>query len=367
MENIDELKTNICGKPRYRLRNGNLFVSAGGFHFLDYLDPTADISPEVDPSQLTAEEKSYIEKALQSNGERFNHQIDIVKKYLPVCRSRFLDVGCGGGLFLSKIKQLGGIAVGAELSDSRAHYAQTVHDLEVHKRPIESALWPQHYKQFFDAVTLWDVIEHVNYPRSTLSSAAGFLKAGGLIFIDTPCRDSFYHRFGELTYKISNGAFPTFLNTLYSSHRFGHKQIFSTTEMRALLEDCGFEVIALSKFHELSFPYRYYLKKMLKSELLATAVLPLVKLFLLLFPVRNKMLVIARKKGPEEHDGRARPVQNNGAIRFNRTGTPGCDARPDRGRRNSGRTPPDAERVQWSRRARTTAGARRVPPPHSRP
>ena len=30
MENIDELKSNISGKPKYTLRSGNLFVSSGG-------------------------------------------------------------------------------------------------------------------------------------------------------------------------------------------------------------------------------------------------------------------------------------------------------------------------------------------------
>jgi len=122
------------------------------------------------------------------------------------------------------------------------------------------------------------------------------LKKGGVLFIDTPCRDSFYHRFGEFSYKVSNGKFPTFLNTMYSSHLFGHKQIFSTSEMKSLLEDVDLEVVLVEKFHELSFPYSYYLKKILKFNFLVKLVLPFVQLFLFVFPIKNKMLAIAKKK-----------------------------------------------------------------------
>jgi hypothetical protein len=121
------------------------------------------------------------------------------------------------------------------------------------------------------------------------------LKEGGLLLIDTPCRDRLYHQIGEMTYRLSGGRFPTFLNAMYSSHLFGHKQIFSTLEMKALLESVGLEVIELHKFHELSFPYDFYLKKLLRSEMLVKLLLPIVKAFFRLVKIRNKMLVICRK------------------------------------------------------------------------
>jgi 2-polyprenyl-6-hydroxyphenyl methylase/3-demethylubiquinone-9 3-methyltransferase len=139
------------------------------------------------------------------------------------------------------------------------------------------------------------VIEHVNYPLQTLRCAANVLKKGGLLLIDTPCRDSFYHRAGALTYRLSGGRLPTFLNAMYSSHLFGHKQIFSTGEMKELYRSCGLEVIELQKFHELSFPYDFYLRKLLRSEPLVKTLLPIVKAFFRLFKIRNKMLVIGRK------------------------------------------------------------------------
>lgn len=294
MENIDELKHRTSGKPKYKLSNANVFVSPGGFHYIDHLDPMEEVSPEIDGSALTDAEINYIEKSLQSNPERLENQIQAVKRHTGIPDKKVLDIGCGGGLFLSRMKQEGAEVLGIELSDTRAFYAKTKHGFEVIKRTIEDEYWKA-YHGTFDVVTLWDVIEHVNYPQATLRSAAAMLKPGGLILIDTPCRDAFYHRFGEFTYWFTGGLAPTFLNTMYSSKPFGHKQILSLAEMKGLMENTGLEVLELKTFHELSFPYSFYLKKLVKSDSLVKVLLPFVHVFFILFPIRNKMLAIGRK------------------------------------------------------------------------
>jgi len=296
-ENLDALKKNPArtARLRYKLRNANVYVSAGGYHFTDYLDPVAEISPEIDGARLTNAEAAYIETQLQANTQKFSHQVEILRNHLPARNAKVLDIGCGGGLFLSLLKQERGNVAGIELSDSRAQYAATKHGLEIHKQPIESDFWQKGYRDHFDAVTLWDVIEHVNYPFQTLQCAANVLKPGGVLLIDTPCRDSLYHRVGEITYRLSGGRFPTFLNAMYSSHLFGHKQIFSTGEMKDMFASSGLQVMELQKFHELSFPYEFYLKKLLRSGALVKLLLPAVRAFFWLFKIRNKMLVIGRK------------------------------------------------------------------------
>jgi len=297
VENIDALKKRPSQSAHftYKLKNANVYVSKAGFHFIDYLDPVSEISSEIDASQLTDEDAAYIETQLQANLKKFKNQASIVAKHLPLQNAKVLDIGCGGGLFLSLLKQAGAEVIGIELSDSRAQYAKTKHGLEINKHPIENIFWQKEYANHFDVVTLWDVIEHVNYPFEALQSAANVLKQGGLLLIDTPCRDSFYHQFGAFTYKLTRGKFPTFLNAMYSSHLFGHKQIFATKEMKELFESVGLEVIDLHKFHELSFPYEFYLKKLFKSEAVVRLLLPIVKVFFKVFKIQNKMLVVGRK------------------------------------------------------------------------
>jgi SAM-dependent methyltransferase len=295
MENFDAQKQKTSGAPKYKLTGANVFVSPDGFHYIDHLDPVEEISPIIDGSGLTEEEVTYLEKSLQSNPERIEHQVNAVQRHGEIKGRRVLDIGCGGGLFLAKMQAAGADVLGVELSDTRAHYAKTKYGFEVVKRTIEDEYWKS-FHGTFDVVTLWDVIEHVNFPLATLSAAAKMLKSGGILLIDTPCRDAFYHRFGEFTYKISGGRFPTFLNTMYSAKPFGHKQIFSLGEMKSALEMAGLEVVELKRFHELSFPYRFYLKKLVRSDLLVKVLLPFVHIFFVIFPIRNKMLAIGKKK-----------------------------------------------------------------------
>ena len=127
MENIDSIKQNPTGSPKYKLSGTNVFVSPNGFHFIDHLDPVEEISPVIDGSALTDKEIAYIEKSLQSNPERIEHQVDAVRRHGEINAKKVLDIGCGGGLFLSKMKDAGADVLGIELSDTRAYYAKTKH------------------------------------------------------------------------------------------------------------------------------------------------------------------------------------------------------------------------------------------------
>src|SRR5688572_30687262 len=146
-QSIDSLKQHPAegGQLTYKLKNANVYVSHEGHHFTDYLDPVEEILPEIDPSQLTDKELSYIETQLQANSQKFSNQVNILKKHLPLKNANVLDIGCGGGLFLSLLKREGAQGVGIELSDSRAQYAKTKHSLEIHKYPIERDFWQKRY------------------------------------------------------------------------------------------------------------------------------------------------------------------------------------------------------------------------------
>ena len=65
--------------------------------------------------------------------------------------------------------------------------------------------------------------------------------------------------------------------------------------MSRLLRECGFTVVELHKFHELSFPHEFYLKSWLRSDFLARLVAPLATAFFRIFRVRNKMVAVGRK------------------------------------------------------------------------
>ena len=49
-EIIDALKKHLpeTSHPTYKLKNADVYVSAEGYHFTNYLDPVEQIPPEID-------------------------------------------------------------------------------------------------------------------------------------------------------------------------------------------------------------------------------------------------------------------------------------------------------------------------------
>lgn len=277
----------------FRIRCGSIRICPScSLHYLDHLDECDTVDPKVNMKSLTAELTRYLETNLQSSEARFNSQIDIIRRLGAVGGSRILDIGCGGGLFMAKARELGARVTGIELDDGRAAYCIMKHGLDVVKHRIEDPYWQRRYGTF-DFVTMWDVIEHVNFPLATLTAAANLLKRGGILVVDTPARDSFYYRVGVATYRATCGLVPSFLNVMYSNHAFGHKQILSTSELRVLFEYARLDVIRIEKFHELSFPCEFYLQKMTGSQYFARAMAPIAASFFRFFRLRNKMVGIA--------------------------------------------------------------------------
>ncbi len=290
----------VCGAregfPRYHLKNLAVYVCpACGFHYSNRLDPyPSDFGLKRD--SLTQEAANYIENQLQSNEERFERHVRLLQKHGELRGKKILDIGCGGGLFLSKARDLGAETRGIELSDARAQYAAAVLGLNVVKYPVEHDYWQGQYSEYFDIVTLWDVIEHVNFPLDTLKAATRLIKPNGILFLDTPVREAFYHRFGAASYRLSGGRFPTFLNVIYSSQASGHKQILSREELFRFFHEAGLDLADYRKIHELSFPYSFYLRKLLGSEKLVRAFLPIVSGFFRFFRIRNKIIAIGFKQ-----------------------------------------------------------------------
>ena len=95
--------------------------------------------------------------------------------------ARVLDIGCGNGRLLMQLRSVGWEVSGVE-PDPRSAAEAIAAGLEVRSTLLENP-WPGNY---FDAVTMNHVIEHLHDPLATLRSCARLLKPGGVISIITP-------------------------------------------------------------------------------------------------------------------------------------------------------------------------------------
>lgn len=97
---------------------------------------------------------------------------------------RLLDVGCATGAFLLAMQRQGSWQVqGVELNEPVARAAREQHQLDIFAGTLEQAAFPTAY---FDAVTLWDVLEHLHEPVLALREIERILKPDGILVIRVP-------------------------------------------------------------------------------------------------------------------------------------------------------------------------------------
>lgn len=120
--------------------------------------------------------------------------IQLSLRYLPRPKPgtapRLLDVGCGDASFLEAAIAAGWQGSGCDYDPVTVRNA-LARGIEVREGGIEA--WADQIGAF-DAVTISHVIEHVHEPKATMSLACKLLRAGGMIYVETPNLDALGHQ-----------------------------------------------------------------------------------------------------------------------------------------------------------------------------
>lgn len=101
---------------------------------------------------------------------------------------KVLDIGCGPGYFLAAMRRYSKWeGVGVDRSPEAIIFARDVLNLEVYLSRVERLEFPA---ETFDAVTLWDVLEHFHRPNEVLAEIQRVLKPSGYLLLRMPSVDS---------------------------------------------------------------------------------------------------------------------------------------------------------------------------------
>jgi len=157
-------------------------------------------------------------------------QAQLVKKYNN--STSLLDVGCGEGFFLFSASEAGYITKGVELSEEAAAYARREFGLDIEAKPFEQLRFPEDY---FDVVTLWQVLEHLPHPLAILKEVNKILKPGGLLAVSTPDIEGIPARL---------------LGKRWWNIRKIHINQFTTKTLKAILENAGFKNVSSACYRE---------------------------------------------------------------------------------------------------------------------
>ncbi len=136
--------------------------------------------------------------------------------------SKLLDLGCGNGDYLLEMKYLGFSVYGIEVDPNSASIARS-NNLEIITGELTDNLYPEN---FFDAIYMNNVIEHLRNPEEVLTFCHKILKKDGLLTLKTCSNTSFAHNLYKENYR----------GLEVPRHFF----IFSPGSLRRLAEKCGF-------------------------------------------------------------------------------------------------------------------------------
>lgn len=104
-------------------------------------------------------------------------------KHLLNKKNRILEIGCSAGHFLYAAKKYVKECIGIEVNAENADFARKKCRVKIFSRPLEEAGLP---KEHFDAIFLFETLEHLEDPVGILRMAAEYLKPGGSICVQVP-------------------------------------------------------------------------------------------------------------------------------------------------------------------------------------
>lgn len=162
----------------------------------------------------------------------------MVKKYKQ--KGKILDLGCGAGDFLDVFK-----------SDSFDLYGvePNLQGYSLSSKKIKGRIFKDGLincgftKDYFDAVTLWHVFEHLDNPKQELNEIKRILAADGLLFISVPNANS-------IGFKMSGGQW-------FHMDSPRHLYNYTPATLGNLLNKSGFRVVKMV-FPSFEYPLDFY-------------------------------------------------------------------------------------------------------------
>jgi len=107
---------------------------------------------------------------------------NLVKKNAGMSKGAILDIGCGTGAFLNKMKNAGWVITGLEPDETARKKAASIYEIN----PLTSEKLFELQPASYHAITMWHVLEHVHELHSYFTQISRLLTATGKLFIAVP-------------------------------------------------------------------------------------------------------------------------------------------------------------------------------------
>lgn len=198
-------------------------------------DELAPVKEYWEPSKF----EIYADDAVRLAFERrYTRLLDVARREVGSIES-LLDVGCGIGGFVAFAQSQGLRAVGSDVSPEAVAHARG-QGLDVHLADDLDRFVPD---GSLDALTMWDVVEHLVEPVSVLEQVVRKVRPGGSLLFETP-DGAFPIRKALLGLNKASAGRVDLTGPMYY---WQHKAYFTEAGLRALLDRVGVDVVWLER------------------------------------------------------------------------------------------------------------------------
>lgn len=231
---LDARTMSLTTEGRYNLRECRNCRSQ---FFVDVFDESSDRDSHYKWESYKLD--VYSDEAVRRGFEsRYRYMIDRARSEVRTLES-ILDVGCGIGNFLEFAVSQGLDAVGSDVS-ARAVAEARRRGLRVHLAEELGVSVPD---GSFDALTMWDVIEHVSEPKEMLASVVPKVRRGGALLFETPDGGFPIRTLLLWLNKQTQGR----VNLTGPMYYWEHKVYLTESGVRALLDAVGVETVHVER------------------------------------------------------------------------------------------------------------------------
>jgi 2-polyprenyl-6-hydroxyphenyl methylase/3-demethylubiquinone-9 3-methyltransferase len=174
------------------------------------------------------------------------HQInplrcEFIQKYIQVRDKTLIDVGCGGGILSEALAKLGAQVSAIDLAPQSIEIAK-LHlyesNLSINYECIEVGAKAAQSAESYDIVTCMEMLEHVPDPAYIIQECAKLLKPNGMAFFSTLNRNFKSYALGVVA--------AEYILNLVPQGTHDYQKFIKPAELRNMLKQAGFELVALS-------------------------------------------------------------------------------------------------------------------------
>jgi SAM-dependent methyltransferase len=164
-----------------------------------------------------------------------DRRLALIRQFVPLENRWILDVGCGIGTYVRKLRGLSNYVFGIDVDEERVAWgAKDVPNLQVstsEELPFQD--------ESFDVIILNEVIEHVRDDVKTISECVRVLRPGGRVIIYAPNRLYLFETHGIYIgrrYIFRLIPFVNWLPDLLRDRFCPHVRVYTTPQIRRLFD-----------------------------------------------------------------------------------------------------------------------------------